>query len=214
MSGHARSKISYALDGGVYLFISVSSWVLLKDAFCDITAISGQSMAPTLSPAFASTGATDAVLWRKEQPTRNLRRGDVVLFSTPHKPEGMATKRVIALGGDTVQLDPRRRPADSQNGRASEAGKRWDMMYAQNGGKVEVPQGHVWVEGDNWRMTHDSNAYGPISRSLITGKAVSLVRPLRQFGQTPWKGWTSRTKVIPGKHPEVIDSDVVSWEPV
>lgn len=186
--------------------------MLIKDAYCDITEINGPSMAPTLSPAFESTGSRDAVLWRKHLPTRNLRRGDVVLFSTPHKPEGMAVKRVVALGGDTVQLDPKRRPSDSQNGRASEAGKRWDIMYARNGGNVEVPQGHVWVEGDNWRKTRDSNAYGPISRSLITGKAVGIVRPWRQFGQTPWRGWTGRTKVTPGH--EVIDSDVISWKPV
>ncbi|CZT19699.1 uncharacterized protein RCC_05551 [Ramularia collo-cygni] len=211
MSGHARTKASYLKREGVYLLFAVSSWIFVKDNFCDMTQITGESMAPTLSPAFGSSGAMDTVLWRKHLPTRNLTRGDVVLFSTPHRAEGMATKRVVALGGDTVLLDPRRRPADAQNGRPSEAGKRWDVMYAQNGGRVVIPPGHVWVEGDNWRKTQDSNAYGPISRSLITGKAVSILWPLRQFGQTPWKGWKGRTKVVPGK--EVIDADATCWTP-
>lgn len=211
MSGLIRSKASYAKDGFTYLFVSVTTWILFKDAFCDVTQVTGQSMAPTLSPLFGSTGATDSVLWRKFLPARNLHRGDVVLFCTPHKADGMAVKRVVALGGDTVKLDPKRRPADAQNGRWSEAGKRWDIMYAQNGGKVQIPQGHVWVEGDNWRLTHDSNSYGPISRSLITGKAVGIILPLRQFGQTPWKGWKGRTKVVHGD--EIIDNDATSWEP-
>lgn len=211
MSAHARSKISYVRNEGVYFFIAVASWIFVKNSFCDMTQITGESMAPTLSPAFGSTGAMDTVLWRKHLPNVNLRRGDVVLFNTPHKADGMAAKRVVALGGDTVLLDPKRRPADAQNGRTSEAGKRWDIMFAQNGGRVEVPQGHVWVEGDNWRKTQDSNAYGPISRSLITGKAVSILWPLRQFGSTPWKGWKGRTKVISGK--EVMDEDAASWTP-
>lgn len=212
MSGHFRSKASYAKDGLRYLFISVSGWILLKDALLDATLVTGQSMAPTLSPLFGSTGAADCILWWKHLPTRNLRRGDVVLFCTPHKAEGKAVKRVVALGGDTVRLDPKRRPADAQNGRPSDAGKRWDIMFAQHGGKVEIPQGHVWVEGDNWRLSHDSNSFGPISRSLITGKAVSILLPWRQFGQTPWNGWKSRTKVIHGH--EIVDNDAISWEPV
>lgn len=212
MTGHARTKARYAWHGLVCTLVAGTATIFVRESFCDVTEINGKSMAPTLSPNVTSTGAKDVVFWRKHLPTRNLHRGDVVLFCAPHNPEGISTKRVVALAGDTVRLDPRRRPADSQNGRTSASGRRWDMMYAQNGGKVEVPQGHVWVEGDNWRHTLDSNTYGPISRSLIIGKAVSIVRPFRQFGQTPWKGWVSRTKVIEGQ--EVIDDDASSWEPV
>lgn len=213
MSNHARSIGSYVNGEGVYFLIAIATCIVSKSSFCDVTQIHGESMAPTLSPLFGTTGAMDAVFWRKNMPTRNLRRGDIVLFSTPSKPEGLATKRVVALAGDIVLLDPRRRPSDAQNGRKSEAGRRWDMMFAQNGGRVEVPPGHVWVEGDNWRKTQDSNTYGPISRSLITGKAVSILLPLRQIGQTPWKEWKARTKVIPARQIAEVDPDAISWTP-
>ena len=38
----------------------------------------------------------------------------------------------------------------------------------------------VWIEGDNWRKSLDSNDFGPISKGLIQGKAVKV-----------WRDWFS-----------------------
>ena len=69
-------------------------------------------------------------------------------------------------------LDKKRRPPEdgSDGGRAA---RQWDIMGEVPGGGLEdsrtlgkktvrVPFGHVWVEGDNWRKTADSNMYGPV----------------------------------------------------
>lgn len=128
-------------------------------------------------------------------------------------------KRVIALGGDTVVLDPRRRPGVDADGepKASErtAMKGWDAMAP----RVRVPYGHVWVEGDNWRASSDSNYFGPVSRSLIVGRAVGVVWPVGRWGRSleedvkggevDGKGrevW-GRTKVIVGR-----EGVPVEWE--
>lgn len=68
-------------------------------------------------------------------------------------------KRIIGLEGDTVRT---KKP----------------YPFAEE----KVPQGHIWVEGDG-EKTLDSNTYGPISRSLIIGKAVYMLLPFRKFGQ-------------------------------
>lgn len=168
-------------------------------------------MSPTLSPNYEATKKCDWVLWKKWQPERNLSRGDVVLFWTPHNPDGQAVKRVVALGGDTVLLDPKRRPKDAENGRPNPAAKKWDIWK----GKVVVPEGHVWVEGDNWRSTLDSNDYGPMSKSLILGKAICLLNPWNQIGMRPWMGFVNKTRVVEGQ--EVVrrrsDDAVHTWEP-
>lgn len=125
-------------------------------------------------------------------------------FMKPFDPEGFAVKRVVALEGDTVVLDRRRRPKEnlSPSASAPSAARAWDSWQ----GRVTVPQGHVWVEGDNWRKSLDSNDYGPISRSLIVGRAVVMLgrRSERAWGEgmwewhftKPWRGWRGMTKVV------------------
>ena len=100
------------------------------------------------------------------------------------------------LEGDVVVLDPRRRPSRERDGADLPESRSWDMWPA---GRARVPEGHVWVEGDNWRKSNDSNWYGPMSRSLITGRAVAVVGPWERFWERPWEGFKSRTRVMPGE---------------
>jgi inner membrane protease subunit 2 len=180
------------------IHIIVCGTIFINDAFIEVVTITGASMQPTLSPNYRIDGTRDRVFFNKWNPVEKLRRGDVVLFNAPHKPDSLSVKRVVALGGDTVLLDTRRRPEDVVNGAVNDAARKWDMLFHSRRGRVLVPEGHVWVEGDNWRSSHDSNAYGPISRGLIVGKAACLVRPLKEFGSKPWELWNGRrTKVEP-----------------
>ncbi|KAF2213201.1 hypothetical protein CERZMDRAFT_3371, partial [Cercospora zeae-maydis SCOH1-5] len=134
--------------------------IFINDNLFEVLAVTGASMQPTLSPRYRIDRTRDFVLWDKFAPTKDLKRGDIVLFHAPHAPDKLSVKRVVALGEDT----------------------KWDVMFYRNLGRVEVPAGHVWVEGDNWRKSNDSNAYGPISKNLILGKARFLVWPLQEFG--------------------------------
>ncbi|KEQ61158.1 LexA/Signal peptidase, partial [Aureobasidium melanogenum CBS 110374] len=59
----------------------------------------------------------------------------------------------------------------------------------------KVPLGHVWVEGDNTGMSKDSNDYGPVSKSLIAGKAIYCLWPWERFGEKHWTGYKIKTKV-------------------
>lgn len=173
-----------------------------NDYLIELTPITGRSMSPTLSPLYHTTGSRDTLLWLKWRPTRDLQRGDIVLYHTPLRAEGSAVKRVIALAGDTVILDPRRRPDGEGVPAERTAARNWDAMAP----RVEVPYGHVWVEGDNWRASQDSNHFGMLSKSLIVGRAVGIVWPLGRWGR-PWekdgeggvgrKG--GRTKVVVGR---------------
>lgn len=183
----------YALWG---FFWGTTIPIFIEDTFYDISKIEGSSMAPTLSPTYHATGACDLVLFSKWKPLEDLRRGDVVQYMNPSKPDAFAVKRVIGLEGDTVILDPRRRPPEVlPDGTPEREAQGWDAW----GGKARVPQGHVWVEGDNVGRSRDSNYVGPISRSLIEGRAKRVVswRDGR-FWTRPWEGYRSRTKVVKG----------------
>jgi len=90
-------------------------------------------------------------------------------------PDKLAIKRVIALEGDRVYT---RSP--------------YPFPIA------EVPEGHVWVEGDGGggRKSLDSNTYGPISKSLITGRITHVLWPRSSFGPVHWWEFKGKTRVI------------------
>jgi inner membrane protease subunit 2 len=164
--------------------MTVMGMVCIRDYFFSLDWVNGSSMAPSLSPDAHETGEQDLVLISRARPQQGLKRGDVITFWKPHKPEEISVKRVIALQGDTVY--PHRGYALEKD-----TGKRLALMDGlpevdeESGdrevGKVVVPYNHVWVEGDNWRMTYDSNDIGPVSMSLIDGKVLRV-----------WRNWWFR----------------------
>lgn len=202
--------------------------IFVRDNFVRIDVIRGSSMAPTLSPTAHETGDEDwvVILPYHERPP-NLRyledgrvqveeqgpvqvgRGDVVTFWKPHNPEQIGIKRVVAVGGDTVYpkrgfaLDPeivrqkRLTGVDGLPERDEDAVGGDEPLEV---GKIVVPYGHVWVEGDNWRNSFDSNDFGPISRGLIEGKAIRIWRSWfdwRPVGDEREK--KGRSRVVKGK---------------
>ena len=84
---------------------------------------------------------------------------------TPHDPKTTAVKRVVALEYEQVRTRP---------------------PYPMP--TMEVPAGHVWVEGDNkdGRKTLDSNSYGPIAMNLIVGRVTHVLFPWSSFGPVRW----------------------------
>jgi hypothetical protein len=41
---------------------------------------------------------------------------------------------------------------------------------------VQVPRGHVWLQGDNLILSRDSREYGPVPLALVKGRVIAQVR--------------------------------------
>lgn len=89
-----------------------------------------------------------------------LQRGDVVILHHPSK-EATICKRIIGMPGDTIV--------------------RTDGGSGESNHRVKVSPGHLWIEGDNTLQSHDSRAYGAVPASLIIGKVVCRLWPLREY---------------------------------
>jgi len=89
-----------------------------------------------------------------------LQRGDVVIMHHPSK-EATICKRIIGMPGDTII--------------------RTDGGSRESNHRVKVSPGHLWIEGDNTLQSHDSRAYGAVPASLIVGKVVCRLWPLREY---------------------------------
>ena len=117
----------------------------------------GRSMQPTFN---AEPDKPNVLLLNKLAGQRHwYSRGDVVVLHSPHAREELLTKRVVGLPGDLVT----RRDG--------------------NGSSVLVPQGHLWVEGDNAEYSNDSNHFGPVAAGLVCARVDALLWPLSDFGR-------------------------------
>jgi signal peptidase I len=111
---------------------------------------------------------------------REPKQGDIIVFRFPEDPARDFIKRCVAVGGQQVEIrdkvlyvdgkpreepyvvhkDPRTIPPDT-NGR-------------DNFGPYVVPQGHLFMMGDNRDNSHDSRFWGALPRNLVKGQAMIL----------------------------------------
>ncbi len=100
-------------------------------------------------------------------------RGDIVVFKAPPQPTEDYIKRVIGLPGDHVVV---------RNGHVYINGKPLTEPYIAappdyNDDKI-VPNGYLYVLGDNRQNSSDSHAWGLLPRGNIIGRAIVGYWPL------------------------------------
>jgi len=147
---------------------------------------------------------------RKIFPTREVKRGDIVIFRSLENPEIDMVKRCVGLAGDTIEVrdkalwingqwvedskfaihrDPRVYHRDDY---VSEQAKRRD-----NFGPFTVPAGHYFCMGDNRDNSYDSRFWGPLPAENVKGRPVFIY--WSYGGETPdgnWHGWGTRLRQL------------------
>jgi signal peptidase I len=116
-------------------------------------------------------------------PTREIRRGDIIVFKYPDEPERDFIKRVIGLPGDTVELRNKKVFINGQEINepyvhflepASDAQEITSFDVRERYGPVQVPQEQYFVMGDNRDNSQDSRYWGFLPRSYIKGEALMI----------------------------------------
>jgi signal peptidase I len=105
-----------------------------------------------------------------------IKRGDIIVFVFPEEPSKDFIKRVIALPGETIEI---RKKKIYINGK--EIGDKWGFFKddyvgppRDDFGPFQVPQGHVFVMGDNRDESNDSRFWGSVNIENIKGKAFII----------------------------------------
>lgn len=149
---------------------------------------------PSMSPTLVEN---DRVLVNKlSYRLHDVNRGDVIVFERPpNEPPSQIKdliKRVVALPGERisivdgeVRIDGRVLEEPYVNGLqttydGSCSSVAMDGLDADGG--FEVPEGHVFVMGDNRVNSHDGRCFGPIDEDLIVGRAFFILWPPAHAG--------------------------------
>lgn len=119
---------------------------------------------------------------------REPQKGDIVTFADPEVAGRTLIKRVIATEGQDVDLVDGRVFVDGiELDEPYTAGKE-SRPLTRTAADVEVdfpytvPDGCVWVMGDNRTASQDSRYFGAIPVSSITGRAAIVYWPLSDIG--------------------------------
>lgn len=147
--------------------------VLVINVFlAQATRVEGQSMEPNLR------SSQRLVIEKMSYRLRPPRRGDIVVVRRPQRPADPLIKRVVALPGETIEI---------KEGRVYIEGTPLDERYLDQAtwGAMPpklVPEGHVFVMGDNRGSSNDSRVFGVVPFDDLVGRAWLRYWPPQSIG--------------------------------
>ena len=163
--------------------------LLLRSFVVQSYEIPSESMLPTLE------NGNRVVVNRLSYQLGEVERGQVVVFDRPPSLDGEndLIKRVIGLPGETIRLvdtnvyieglrviEPYLLVSESTRSKGPIPGCAQPLADAN---QCVIPEGHVFVMGDNRRGSADSREFGPVGIDTIVGRAVGIVWPPTDLSQ-------------------------------
>lgn len=116
---------------------------------------------------------------------RDPHRGDIVVFVSPEDKKKDFVKRLIAVGGETVEIKDGRIFID---GKSIQEPLSIRSVYYYNAGDfgregsaIKVPEDSYFVLGDNSASSRDSRYWGFVSRKNLLGNAICIYWPLHRM---------------------------------
>lgn len=109
------------------------------------------------------------------------RRGEIIVFEWPRRPGDYQIQRIVGLPGETIEI---------RQGQVFISDKPLSEPYQPFPGsssmqKIVIPEGHVFVLGDNRNNAGDSRHWGPLPVENILGRAVFSHWPPAEWGTIP-----------------------------
>lgn len=167
-----RSETNWLRETLETLIPAVLLALVINLFLAQATRVFGQSMEPNLHTN--QRIVVEKLTYRLHDP----QRGDVVVLKLPQEAGELLIKRIIALPGETISIHD---------------GKVWindvplDEPYLTQTtfGEMSprtVPDGHVFVLGDNRGFSNDSRSFGTVPLENIVGRAWLSYWPPEEIG--------------------------------
>lgn len=116
-------------------------------------------------------------------------RGDVIVFHYPKDPSKFFIKRVIALPGETIDIQGDVVKLVAQDGTETTLTEPYIKSMAENTSLTEtLGEREYFVMGDNRDASSDSRVWGVLNKDKIVGRALFRLFPF------------SKASVLPGEY--------------
>jgi len=142
--------------------------------------VDGFSMVPTLQDG--EYVLVNRLAYRNKLPDH----GDIIVFVSPQTNDLDLIKRVIGLPGDTVKIS---------GGVVQVNGQVLNETYIAAApiynGEWSVPEGKLFVLGDNRNDSSDSHAWGLLPLENVIGKAILIYWPIPEWNMINHVEWAA-----------------------
>ncbi|WP_185245079.1 signal peptidase I [Citrifermentans bremense] len=161
---------------GIYFLIAIFSMSIstaVKTNVIQAYKFPSGSMEPTLLIG-------DHILVDRTQSAKNPKRGDLIVFEYPEDSSKDFIKRVVAVGGDTVEIKDKELFVNGKTVKEPYAvHKETDLIPAtinprDNYGPQVVPKDSYFVLGDNRDRSYDSRFWGAVTKNKVKGTVKNL----------------------------------------
>ncbi len=153
------------------LFIALILSFILQTFIAQAVTIPSESMIPTLN-------INDKLIINKLVKSEDLAYGDIIVFYSPVTKGERYIKRLIGVGGDTIEI---------KNGYLYRNGEKVQEPYLVKSidyefGPVLVPEDNYFFLGDNRNSSYDSHLwpYPFIEKEDLIGKAIFRYYPFNR----------------------------------
>lgn len=164
-----RDIKSFFIDIIIAVAIVISISIFIKP-----TIVSGESMEPTLNDG------DYLFVFRQAYRLGNVERNQIVVFPVEEDNDKLYIKRVVGLPGDKVKI---------QDGHLYVNGTAADQSFTKDGEtpgemqEITVPDGEIFVLGDNRANSTDSHMIGSRNIEDVTGVVFVRLWPLNEIGR-------------------------------
>lgn len=122
-----------------------------------------------------------APFWKKTMiPIKDPKQGDIIVFEFPEDPSKDFIKRVVGVPGDVIEIRNKKLYVNKMRINSLHGVYKDPKVYPakvqprDNLGPVTVPQGKLFVMGDNRDFSYDSRFWGFVDLVAVKGKAFII----------------------------------------
>lgn len=164
-------------DWVISIVIAVVLALFIRYFIVELYLVEGPSMQPTLISH--ERLVVNKFIYRFREPEK----GEILVFRYPKDPSRDFIKRVIAVAGDTIEIKDGRVFVNQQLLNEPYILDKTRGSYPLS----TVPEGHIFVMGDNRNNSEDSRFrdVGFVSLDLVKGKAMMVFWPLGNMKTLP-----------------------------
>ncbi|WP_407397578.1 signal peptidase I [Anaerovibrio sp.] len=164
-------------DWVISIAVAVALAMFIRTFVVELYLVDGPSMMPTLE--HQQRLVVNKFIYKVRAPER----GEILIFQYPRDKSRDFIKRVIAVPGDTIEIKEHNVYVNGELQNEDYILAKSRMDYP----KTTIPEGHVFVMGDNRNNSEDSRFpdVGFVPYDLLKGKAMLVFWPLSAWKTLP-----------------------------